>query len=107
MPEWCNTTKHVGTPDRPDPPRATIAIVSAGASLLLPVQIGQIGVIAVVALIGWRFLRSDVRTEASPIAVPTPRWLSVTACLCPLVPVRIAYHEPAPPERPFTPRSEP
>jgi chromate transporter len=63
----------------PDRPRATIAIVSAGAVLLLPVQIGQIGVIVVAALIGWRFLRPDARDTASPIAVPVPRWLSTTA----------------------------
>jgi chromate transporter len=63
----------------PDPPRATIAVVTAGAVLLLPVQIGQIGAIAVAAVIGWRFLTPDKATAASPIAVPVPRWLSRTA----------------------------
>lgn len=58
----------------PDRPRATIALLSAGAVLLLPVQIGQIAVILVSALVGWRFLRPE-NTEAGPgLPVPVPRW---------------------------------
>src|SRR5262249_36090617 len=63
----------------PDPPRATIAILSTAGVLLLPIQIGQIGVIALAAIIGWRFLRSDTVDDSSPISVRVPRWLSIGA----------------------------
>src|SRR3954447_17643880 len=49
----------------PDRPRATIAILAAIATLVWPAALGQVLIIAVAALIGWRFLpRADV--------VPTP-----------------------------------
>src|SRR5258708_6960189 len=41
----------------PDRPRITIAILAAIAILLWPVAIGQIIILAVGGLIGWRFLR--------------------------------------------------
>jgi chromate transporter len=59
----------------PDRPRATIALLSAAVVLLLPVQIGQITVILISGLVGWRFLRSE-NTEAGPgLPVPVPRWI--------------------------------
>jgi chromate transporter len=49
----------------PDRPRATIAILAAVAALAWPAALVQVSIIAVAALIGWRFLpRAD--------AVPTP-----------------------------------
>lgn len=63
----------------PDRPRAAVAIAAASAVLLLPIQFGQIGVIAVAALIGWRFLHPDGAHDGPRLAVPIPRWLGVTA----------------------------
>ena len=63
----------------PDRPRATMAIVAAAAVFVLPVRFAQITVIAVAALVGWRFLRPDEVTGGSPVPVAIPRWLAVTA----------------------------
>jgi chromate transporter len=62
----------------PDRPRATIAVLSAAAVLLLPVQLGQITVIVVAALVGWRLLRSDDASGGPGLAVPVPRWLGAS-----------------------------
>ncbi len=63
----------------PDRPRATIALASAALVLVLPTQVGQIAVIALGALVGWRFLRTE-RAQAAPrVVVPVPRWLGICA----------------------------
>jgi chromate transporter len=63
----------------PDKPRATIAVAAAAAVLLLPTSIGQISVIALAAIIGWRFLHTDTMKLGPRMAVPIPRWLSISA----------------------------
>jgi chromate transporter len=63
----------------PDRPRAAIAIAAAAAVLLLPTAIGQISVIAIAAVIGWRFLRRDAVPAGGAVKVPVPRWLAVAA----------------------------
>jgi chromate transporter len=63
----------------PDRPRATIAVAAAAGALLLPTSWGQVAVIAVAAVIGWRFLRSE-QTQTGPGGeAPVPRWLGVCA----------------------------
>jgi chromate transporter len=63
----------------PDRPRATIAVVAAVAVLLLPTSIGQIAVIAVAAVVGWKFLRTDTSKQGPAIVVPVPRWVGLAA----------------------------
>jgi chromate transporter len=63
----------------PDRPRATIAILATAGVFTLPTKIGQIVVIAVAALVGWRFLRSDTEPAGRRLTVPIPRWLSISA----------------------------
>jgi chromate transporter len=63
----------------PDRPRATIAVAACAAVFVLPTAIGQITVIAVAALIGWRFLRSGGTGDGPRVAVPVPRWLGIVA----------------------------
>lgn len=63
----------------PDRPRATMAVAAAATVFLLPTSIGQITVIAVAALIGWRFLRADDGDRGSGVVVPIPRWLATAA----------------------------
>jgi chromate transporter len=63
----------------PDRPRATIAIAATAAVLLLPTEIGQVSVLVVAAVVGWRFLRDDGESEVSPLSVPIPRWAGITA----------------------------
>ena len=63
----------------PDRPRATIAIAAAAAVLLLPTSIGQVAVIGIAALIGWRFLRSGQVAGGPGGSVPIPRWLGIAA----------------------------
>jgi len=64
----------------PDRPRATIAIAAATAVIILPTAIGQVTVIGVAALGGWRFLRSDDdKPSGSGVAVPIPRWLAIAS----------------------------
>jgi chromate transporter len=62
-----------------DRERATIAIAAATAVLLLPTSIGQISVIAVAGLIGWRFLRVDSAAIGPQPDVRVPRWLGIAA----------------------------
>jgi chromate transporter len=64
----------------PDPPRATIAVLSAAAVLVLPVRAGQLVVIMTAALVGWLLLRSPDGDNAPGLRVPVPRWLGV-GCL--------------------------
>lgn len=63
----------------PDRPRATIAVAAAAAVLLLPTEIGQVTVIVVAALIGWRFLGTEREANGPRLIVPIPRWAGITA----------------------------
>jgi len=63
----------------PDRPRATIAILAAIAILLWPVAIGQIIILAIGGLIGWRFLRSSDVSRPAVLPLSVPRRLAV-AC---------------------------
>jgi chromate transporter len=65
----------------PDRPRATIAILAAIAILLWPVAIGQIVILAIGALLGWRFLPSDETSKPATLPLAVPRWLAI-ACWC-------------------------
>ncbi|HEY1505444.1 MAG TPA: chromate efflux transporter [Stellaceae bacterium] len=53
----------------PDRLRATMAIVAALLALALPNAFGQIGAIALGALIGWRFLPAETTAAHSEIAI--------------------------------------
>ena len=63
----------------PDRGRATIALASAAAVLLLPISFGQISVIAAAGLIGYFFLRTDTASIGPQPDVRVPRWLGVAA----------------------------
>jgi chromate transporter len=63
----------------PDRPRATIAVLSAAAVLLLPIRAGQLAVIVVAGLVGWWLLRSPDAESGPGLHVPIPRWFGV-AC---------------------------
>jgi chromate transporter len=63
----------------PDRARATIAIGASAAAFALPTTIAQVTVIAVAAVVGWRFLRADHVPSGSGVPVPIPRWLAITA----------------------------
>jgi chromate transporter len=63
----------------PDRSRATIAICAAAAVFMMPTRVGQIAVIAVAALVGWRFLRSGEVSNGPRMAVPVPKWLAMLA----------------------------
>jgi chromate transporter len=57
----------------PDRPRATIAILAALVTLLWPVALGQVIIIAVAGLVGWRFLPCATVNNNNPklnFAVP-------------------------------------
>ncbi|HEX6109711.1 MAG TPA: chromate transporter [Ktedonobacteraceae bacterium] len=66
----------------PDRPRATIAILAAIVALAWPVGIGQVVIIAVSGVIGWRLLKGDNASSAptSPLRVPIARPFAV-GCL--------------------------
>ena len=55
----------------PDRERATIAIVSAVCALLWPTGVGQVAIITVAALVGWRFLPGAIAalTTRSSVAI--------------------------------------
>jgi chromate transporter len=57
----------------PDRARITLAIGAAVLALLLPSSIGQVGVIALGALIGWRLLPSGPVNSAAVMPVPLGR----------------------------------
>jgi chromate transporter len=63
----------------PDRPRPTIAVAATAAVLLLPTSVGQLRIIAVAAVIGWRLLRTESTKPGPRVAVPIPRWLSISA----------------------------
>jgi chromate transporter len=61
----------------PDRPRATIAVLSAAAVLMLPIQVGQLVVIVVAGLAGWLLLRSPDGDSGPGLHVPIPRWFGI------------------------------
>jgi chromate transporter len=63
----------------PDRSRATIAFAAAAAVFALPTAVAQVTVIAVAAVVGWRFLRSDEVGDGSALALRIPRWLAIAA----------------------------
>ncbi len=63
----------------PDRPRATIALLAAIAILLWPVAIGQLVILAVGGVIGWRLLRSTQASDVSVLPLAVPRRLAI-AC---------------------------
>jgi chromate transporter len=63
----------------PDRSRATVAIAAAIITLIWPVVIGQLLLLAVGGLIGWRFLRTSGFSQPVVLPVMVPRWLAV-AC---------------------------
>jgi chromate transporter len=63
----------------PDRPRVTIALLAAIAILLWPVAIGQILILAIGGLIGWRFLRKMEIVKPSVLPLSIPRSLAI-AC---------------------------
>jgi chromate transporter len=63
----------------PDRERITLAIGAAMLALFLPSSMGQIGVIVLGALIGWRFLPSNGEARVSMLHVPLSRRAAVLA----------------------------
>src|SRR5215831_3309742 len=65
----------------PDRSRATIAILAAIVTLLLPVGIVQVAIIAVAGLIGWLLLKSSVTPAPTStiLRTPIPRVLAITS----------------------------
>jgi chromate transporter len=63
----------------PDRPRITLAIGAAVLALLLPSAVGQVGVIVLGALIGWRWLPGDPNQSAAAMHVPLSRRAGVAA----------------------------
>lgn len=63
----------------PDRPRATIALLAAIAILLWPIAIGQLLILAVGGLPGWRFLRTTEVSRPSVLPLAVSRRLAV-AC---------------------------
>lgn len=61
----------------PDRPRATIAIFAAITILLWPVAIGQIVILAMGGLIGWRFLQTTESTKPAVLPLKVSRRLAV------------------------------
>jgi chromate transporter len=63
----------------PDRPRITLAIGAAVLALLLPSVIGQVGVIALGALIGWWWLTGTAGHGGTALHVPLSRHASLAA----------------------------
>lgn len=63
----------------PDQPRATIALLAAITILLWPVALGQILILAIGGLVGWRFLHKTEASKPSVLPLAVPRRLAV-AC---------------------------
>lgn len=63
----------------PDQPRAAIALLAAITILLWPVAHGQILILAIGGLVGWRFLRKTEASKPSVLPLAVPRRLAV-AC---------------------------
>ena len=63
----------------PDRPRITLAIGAAVLALLLPSAIGQVGVIALGALIGWWWLTGNAGHGGTALRVPLSRHAGLAA----------------------------
>ncbi|HEY6407794.1 MAG TPA: chromate efflux transporter [Ktedonobacteraceae bacterium] len=70
----------MGTTLCPDRPRATMALAAAVTILLWPTAIGQIAVIVLAGLFGWRFLRGTLEGKVASLPPLLPRRLSVVCC---------------------------
>jgi chromate transporter len=70
----------MGTTLCPDRPRATMALVAAITILLWPTAIGQIAVIVLSGLFGWRFLRGTLEGKETSLPPLLPRRLSIICC---------------------------
>ena len=64
----------------PDRPRAAIAIAATVAMLAWPSGWGQLVVIGVAGIVGWRFLRAEQASAEREQQFPVSRWLAV-GCL--------------------------
>src|SRR5437763_5859651 len=65
----------------PDRQRATLAILAAIVTLLLPAGLVQVAIIAVAGIIGWLWLKSNEAstTPSSALRVPIPRALALVS----------------------------
>jgi chromate transporter len=63
----------------PDHERGTIAILAAIAMLIWPIPVGQVLIIAVAGLIGWRLLEAPTAPPSHAVRVPLSRRLAVVA----------------------------
>lgn len=59
--------------------RATIAILSAVVTLLVPISLVQVLIILFAGLIGWKFFKAKVQSEVQPMHIPISR---KTGTLC-------------------------
>src|SRR5262249_32792771 len=72
----------------PHRPRATIALLAAGVRLAWPSGLGQLAILAVAGVVGWRLLRgndkqtaaADPRPARTPLRLAIPRPLAI-GCL--------------------------
>jgi chromate transporter len=67
----------MGTTLCPDRPRATMALAAAVTILLWPTTIGQIAVIVLAGLFGWRFLRGTLEGKVASLPPLLPRRLAI------------------------------
>jgi chromate transporter len=65
----------------PDRPRATLAVAAAAVTLSLPSSWGQLGAIALGALVGWAAMPGEGARETHPLAIRVPRLWSVGALI--------------------------
>ncbi|MGH7278129.1 MAG: chromate efflux transporter, partial [Candidatus Rokuibacteriota bacterium] len=63
----------------PDRARATIAVLAALAVLAWPAAWGQVAVIAVAGIVGWRFLPAPAVAAVSPTPLPIGRGVAIGA----------------------------
>jgi chromate transporter len=63
----------------PDRPRATMALLGAMAALALPHSLGQVAIIVVAGLVGWRWLPFDPPAPEASAQVPIGRPLALAA----------------------------
>ncbi|MDO8531388.1 MAG: chromate efflux transporter [Dehalococcoidia bacterium] len=61
----------------PDSPRASLAIVAAIATLAWPTAVGQVAVIAVAGIVGWRLLQKDQAESGPTQRFPVGRGVAV------------------------------
>jgi chromate transporter len=63
----------------PDRPRATLAVIAAIAALAAPTAAGQVAIIAVAGLVGWRLLAGGDGPPPLHLRVPVGRRLGIAA----------------------------